>query len=455
MAKRKQFYKSVAETKRGRLTMKAVPSILIRLLVLTALMLSSAVAFAQDEADTELSAVPFMGIRYTGVEDGLFITGVIPNTPAATANLLPNDIVTAVNGNAIQVETVRQLVWIYDVGTSIELGLLRDGETMQQSLTLMARPDDVFNNPDYPMPLDLASIGLFAGECGDHLLVIGAYAGSQVAEAGFHLYDEIVEIDGDRVSSIPQADAAVADLEVGDELSIVILRGDREMVVKTIVEDQRKRRNPRRRPHPRTDIKLNFDTDMISLGYGDDFVQVLNISPAHDLYAAGLRAYDVVTEANGESIAKADSLFEGETIELTVARTASVLHFDVPGSTAALLMLGHARPAEQDRSQWLGLHEKQVTLGVRYLQLEPNSEHFANTEIANGAFIVEVIEGLPAEAAGILEGDIIVAVAGEPVTMELDLRNRIYFHEPGEVVRLDLLRGGEFMQVEVTLRVAK
>ena len=111
--------------------------------------------------------------------------------------------------------------------------------------------------------------------------------------------------------------------------------------------------------------------------------------------------------------------------------------------------------AEQDYSQWLGLHEKQVTLGVRYLQLEPNSEHFANTEIATGAFIVEVIEGLPAEAAGIQEGDIIVAVAGEPVTMELDLRNRIYFHEPGEVVRLDLLRGGEFMQVEVTLRVAE
>ncbi|MCY4464567.1 MAG: PDZ domain-containing protein [Chloroflexi bacterium] len=435
--------------------MKAVPSILIRLLVLTALMLSSAVAFAQDEAETELSAVPFMGIRYTGVEDGLFITGVIPNTPAATADLQPNDIVTAVNGEAIQVETVRQLVWIYDVGASIDLSLLRDGQAMEQSLTLMARPDDVFNNPDYPMPLDLASIGLFVGQCGDHLLVIGAVHGSQVAQAGFHLYDEIVEIDGDRVSSIPQADAAVADLAVGDELSIVILRDDREMVFKTNVEDQRRRRNPRRRPHPRADIKTNYSTDMISVGYGDDFVQVLMISPAHELYAAGLRAYDVVTEANGEPITKANSLFDSESIELTVARTDGSLHFDVPGSAAALLMLGYARPAEQDQTQWLGLHEKQVTLGVRYLQLEPDSEYFANTEIANGAYIVEVIEGLPAEAAGILEGDIIVAVAGEAVTQELDLRNRIYFHEPGEVIRLDLLRGGELMQVEVTLRVAK
>lgn len=435
--------------------MKAVPSMLIRLLVLTALMLSSAVAFAQDAADTELSAVPFMGIRYTGVEEGLFITGVIPNTPATAANLQPTDIVTAVNGEAIQVETVRQLVWIYDVGTSIDLSLLRDGQELEQSLTLMARPDDVFNNPDYPMPLDLASIGLFVGQCGDHLLVIGAVHGSQVAQAGFHLYDEIVEIDDDRVSSIPQADAAVADLGAGDELRIVIMRGDREMVIETTVEDQRKRRKPRRRPHPRTDIKTNYNTDMISLGYGDDFVQVLEISPAHALYTAGLRAYDVVTQANGESIGKADSLFEGESIELTIARADENLHFDVPGSTAALLMLGYAKPAEQDDTQWLGLHEKQVTLGVRYVQLEPDSEYFTNADIANGAYIVEVIEGLPAEAAGILEGDIIAAVAGEAVTQELDLRNRIYFHEPGEVVSLDVLRGGELMQVEVTLRVAK
>lgn len=435
--------------------MKFVPSMLIRLLVLTVLMLSSTVAFAQDAADTELSAVPFMGIRYTGVQEGLFITGVIPNTPAAAADLQPTDIVTAVNGEAIQVETVRQLVWIYDVGTSIELSLLRDGEALEQSLTLMARPDDVFNNPDYPMPLDLASIGLFVGECGDHLLVIGAYHGSQVAQAGFHLYDEIVEIDGDRVSNIPQADAAVADLSIGDELRIVVLRGDEELVFQTSVEDQRRRRNPRRRPHPRADIETNYDTDTISLGYGDDFVQVLEIDPAHELYAAGLRAFDVVTAANGEPVGKTDSLFEGESIELTVARAAGSLRIDVPGSAAALLMLGHAKPAEQDSSQWLGLHEKQVTLGVRYVQLEPDSEYFANAAIANGAYIVEVIEGLPAEAAGILEGDIIVAVAGEAVTQELDLRNRIYFHEPGEVVSLDVLRDGELMQIEVTLRVAK
>ena len=74
--------------------------------------------------------------------------------------------------------------------------------------------------------------------------------------------------------------------------------------------------------------------------------------------------------------------------------------------------------------------------------------------MTHGAIVAEVIEGLPAAKAGVQEGDIIVAVAGEPVTLEIDLRNRIYFHQPGEQVTLDILREGEMMQVEVVLRVA-
>ena len=431
-------------------------SLLIRLLVLVALLLTCSAAFAQDAADSDTSAIPFMGIRYTGVDEGLFLTGVIPNTPAAAANLQPFDIVSAVNGNPIHVETVRELVWIYAPGESVTLSVLRDGAALERDMTLMARPDDVFNNPDYPMPLDLASIGLYVGECGDHLLIVGAYEGSQVAEAGFQMYDEIVQIDGSAVRNIAQADAAVADLSVDDELAFVIMRGDREMVVKTLVEDQRRRRHrdPRHRPRPR-DIDSHYTTDLISLGYGDDFVQVLALDSAHDLYAAGLRADDVITKVNGEPVDETDSFFDGERMSLTVERPAGVLSFDAPGSAAALLMFAQDTPAVQDASQFLDLHEKQVSLGVRYIQLEPDSEHFANTEISNGAYVVEVIEGLPAEAAGILEGDIIVAVAGEPVTMEIDLRNHIYFQEPGEVVTLAVMRNGELAQVEVTMRVAK
>ena len=436
--------------------MKCVNSKLIRLLVIFALLMTSAVVFAQDEAQTESGAIPFIGIRYWGVDEGLLVTGVITNTPAETANLIAGDVVTAVEGEAILVETVRDVVWKHEVGTTVTLSLLRDGGSFEQALTLAERPEDLFENEHYYIPLDLAAVGLFVGECNGKLLVIGAVAESEVARAGFEMFDEIVQIDGDDVQTIGEADIAVADLSEGDELSFVVLRGETEMMIKVVTEDHRRRRRqpPRHRPRPRPRVESSYVTDSIGLGYGDGFIEVQALSTEHDLYTAGLRRYDLITEANGAPLAAAKALFSGEAIDVTVQRPSGTLQFDVPASTAALLLFGQDEPVEQDNSQWLGLHEKQVTLGVRFLQLEPDSPYFAGTSVTQGAFVAEVIEGLPAAKAGIQVGDIIVAVAGEAVTMELDLRNRIYFHKPGDEVTLDVLRAGEMIEVEVVLRVA-
>lgn len=443
---------------RERPTMKRIMSTLIRTLVLLALMLSSAVAFAQDEAQSESAPTPpFIGIRYWHHDEGLFVTGIIPNTPAADVDLEAGDVVMAVDGDAIRVETVRDVVWKHDIGRTVSLRIDRDGSQFEQDLTLIARPADLFENPDYAMPLDLAAVGLFLGQCDDTLLVIGALSDSQVATAGFQLYDQVIAIDGDDVSTIGEADAAVSDLSEGDELSFVILRGDREMTIKVWVEDHRRRdprQRPPRRPHPRLEVERAYVSENIELGYGDGFVVVSLLNPAHELYAAGLRQFDLIVEANGAPVEEAADLFSGDRIQIAVQRMNSSLRFDIPVSAAPLLTYGDVEPVEQDRSQWLGLHEKQVTLGVRYLQLEPDSPYLAGSEIAQGALVAEVIEGLPAEKAGVQQGDIIVAVAGEPVTLEIDLRNRIYFHEPGERVTLDILRDGEVMQIEVELRVA-
>ncbi len=437
--------------------MKSMISKLTRLLILLALSMTSAVVLSQGETDTESSSIPFIGIRYWAADQGLLVTGVIANTPAEAANLESGDVVTAVDGEAIAVETVREVVWKHAPGATVSLSVERDGKAFEQDLTLMARPEDLFNNPEYAMPLDLASVGLYVGQCNGKLMILGAMAGTEVANAGFHMYDVILEIDGQEVANIAEADIALSDLNEGDELSFKILRGDREMVVKVVTVDYRRRpprHRPRPRPRPRTELSSVYVTDSIELGYGDGFIEVRALSQGHDLYAAGLRPFDLITTANGASVEEADDLYSGDTIDLTVQRQNGTLQFDVPISTAALLMFSQDPPAEQNRSQWLGLHEKQVNLGVRYLQLEPNSPYFQGSEVNHGAYVAEIIEGLPAAEAGIQVGDIIVAVANEPVTMEIDLRNRIYFHEPGDEVMLDVLRDGEMMQVNVVLRMA-
>lgn len=427
---------------------------LIRLLVVFSLLTVSAVVFAQDDLDTQSTQVPFIGIRYWGVDEGLLVTGVIANTPAEAAELQSGDVVTAVEGEAIQVDTVRDVVWKHAPGTTVTLSLDRDGAAIEQDLTLMARPEDLFENPTYAIPLDLASVGLYVGQCDDYLLVVGALAGSDVATAGFQVYDHILTIDGDPVSSIGEADAAVSDLSSGDVLSFVVMRGDRELVIKTVVVDYRQRPPRQRHPRPRVEVSTTYVSNSIGLGYGEGFIEVQAIDPAHELYAAGIRRFDLITAANGAPLSEAKDYFAGDDIALTVARQNGVLEFNVPNTVAPLLLYGLEAPVEQDRSQWLGLHEKQVTLGVRYLQLEPDNAYFEGSGVSHGAYVAEVIEGLPADKAGVQVGDVIVAVAGEDVTMELDLRNRIYFHKPGDQVTLDVLRAGEMMQIEVTLRVA-
>ena len=436
--------------------MKDQTSKFIRLFAVLSLLMVSAVAFAQDDLDTQSAQVPFIGIRYWGVDEGLLVTGVIANTPAEAAELQSGDVVTAVEGEAIQVDTVRDVVWKHEPGATVTLSLDRDGDAIEQDLTLMARPEDLFENSLYAIPLDLASVGLYVGQCDDKLLVVGALAGSDVATAGFQVYDHIVAIDGDTVTNIGEADAAVSDLSEGDVLSFVVMRGDRELVIKTVVVDHRRRPPRHRRPNPRPRLEYTntYVSTSIGLGYGDGFIEVQALDPTHELYAAGIRRFDFITAANGAPLEEAKDYFSGDEIALTVARESGTLEFNVPATVAPLLLYGLEAPVEQDRSQWLGLHEKQVTLGVRYIQLEPDNAYFEGSGVSHGAYVAEVIEGLPAAKAGVQVGDVIVAVAGEDVTMELDLRNRIYFHKPGDEVTLDILRDGEMIQIEVTLRVA-
>ena len=206
----------------------------------------------------------------------------------------------------------------------------RDGRALQQDLTLMAQPESVYNNPEYPIPLDLASVGLVVAECDDKLLIIGALSDSAVAVAGFQVYDRIIAIDGDSVRNIAEADIAVSDLNEGDELRFLVARGDRELTISVLTEDHRRRRRqrPPRRPYPR--VESSYVTDSIGLGYGDGFIEVQAIDPAHDLYNAGIRRYDLITAANGAPIAQALDFFTGEDIELSVQRAGDTLQLSVP-----------------------------------------------------------------------------------------------------------------------------
>jgi putative serine protease PepD len=69
---------------------------------------------------------------------------------------------------------------------------------------------------------------------------------------------------------------------------------------------------------------------------------------------------------------------------------------------------------------------------------------------SRGALIVAVVNGQPADAAGLREGDLITAVDGTPVTGASDLGGLVRDHRPGQRSSITVTRNGQSRTFEVT-----
>ena len=69
----------------------------------------------------------------------------------------------------------------------------------------------------------------------------------------------------------------------------------------------------------------------------------------------------------------------------------------------------------------------------------------------SGAEIDEVIDGTPAEDAGLEKGDVVVALEGQKVTDGIALIVSIRSHQPGETLTFTVVRDGDEKDIDVTL----
>lgn len=90
-------------------------------------------------------------------------------------------------------------------------------------------------------------------------------------------------------------------------------------------------------------------------------------------------------------------------------------------------------------------------LGVRIVDLTPElRRHFGAPEDA-GVLVARVEEDSPAEAAGILVGDVLTAVDRENVSDLRSLGRSIHGKESGETVSVELRRAGSPLSLSVTV----
>ncbi len=82
-------------------------------------------------------------------------------------------------------------------------------------------------------------------------------------------------------------------------------------------------------------------------------------------------------------------------------------------------------------------------LGIATQDLTPDLAESLGAGRGEGAVVISVEPGSPAEKAGVRPRDVVVAVNGKPVRNSADVRNKVGLIPVGESVELALLRGGK------------
>ena len=73
------------------------------------------------------------------------------------------------------------------------------------------------------------------------------------------------------------------------------------------------------------------------------------------------------------------------------------------------------------------------------------------TDGSAGAMVADVESGSAADEAGLVRGDVIVAVDGDAVKGSAELAARIQAEQPGDQITLEVRRDGETLELEATL----
>jgi membrane-associated protease RseP (regulator of RpoE activity) len=103
---------------------------------------ASAAPVAQDEQVQQDAEQPWLGTHLIAGADGLTVSYVIADSPADDAGLQRGDVITAVDGTAVETpQDFRDALDAKSVGDSLALSIDRDGQTLDVSATLEAKPE--------------------------------------------------------------------------------------------------------------------------------------------------------------------------------------------------------------------------------------------------------------------------------------------------------------------------
>lgn len=299
---------------------------------------------------------------------------------------------------------------------------------------------------------DPAWLGVAVTNADDGVTVAELIPDGPAESAGVRVGDVVTAVNDTEVTDVQQFIEVITSFAPGDEIALVVLRGDEELSLPVTLGS---------RPDtidfstgPTIQMGPGMQGEMVLFGVqmtmSDDGLVIESIDENSPLADAGLEAGDVVVAINGEPVEDLlprlmmRAMWE-DAVTFTVQRDGE--ERDVTIDFADLLGDFEHPPFTMDVPEV----RRPLQLGVQFRTLDASIAAEEDLPVNDGALITEVFEDTPAADAGLQTDDIITAVDGDLVDEEHTLRDRLYAYEDGDVVTLTVLRDGEELEVEATL----
>jgi serine protease Do len=156
-----------------------------------------------------------------GIEDGVVVSRIIPDGPAAKSELKPTDVITAVNGKTVSTpQQLRAAIRGQKLGQMVTLDVFRKGKTLQVQITPSEWVEPPANlakaTPAHPAPAVPVNLGLtvkpltrelaahFTGAPAEGVVVASVEKNSPAARKGLKPGDIITAIDQQDVTTPKQ-----------------------------------------------------------------------------------------------------------------------------------------------------------------------------------------------------------------------------------------------------------